>query len=392
MAPALQDSPGLLRTVREVVPLLREHGRAAEEQGRIPRESLRALERAGVFRMAVPERFGGLGLPLAEQARVVGEIARGCPASGWNLTGWLTGTVMAGLYPDAVQEEVFAGGSVRVSVGFAPTGTVRETAGGRLLSGRWNYNSGVHAADWDCLAAVRPGPDGTEEEFFVLVPTRELSLVEDWDVSAARGTGSVTAVAEDVFVPAERIASYEEVTLGTTGGRWNAGTAGRNYGVVAFVMGLYASMALGLARGAQELFLERLPGRGITYTDWEDQRAHPLTQRQVALAANKITAGAALTGEVLALLQRRADAGEQPSTEEKALVRGRAAFAASLAKEAVEVLHSASGASVIKRSVPLQRFHRDMLAFSLHALGQIDTNMEIQGRVLLGLTPGTDIL
>jgi hypothetical protein len=88
----------------------------------------------------------------------------------------------------------------------------------------------------------------------------------------------------------------------------------------------------------------------------------------------------------------RADAGEQPIDEEKAIVRGQTGFAAQLAKEAVEILHNAGGGSVIRRDVHLQRFHRDIQGFSLHALADADVNLELQGRVLVGLEPGTVFL
>ncbi|MEY9485719.1 alkylation response protein AidB-like acyl-CoA dehydrogenase [Streptomyces calvus] len=146
-----------------------------------------------------------------------------------------------------------------------------------------------------------------------------------------------------------------------------------------------------IARGAFELFLDRLPGRGITYTNWTEQSQHPLTQVQVATAANKTAAAEALSTRWLDVLQRRADAGEQPTAEEKAAVRGQTAFAVELCRQAVEVLFRASGGSVIQRSVDLQRFHRDMEGFSLHALVQLNANPEVQGRVL-GLDPETDFL
>ncbi|MFG2879455.1 hypothetical protein ACGFYU_31370 [Streptomyces sp. NPDC048337] len=50
------------------------------------------------------------------------------------------------------------------------------------------------------------------------------------------------------------------------------------------------------------------------------------------------------------------------------------------------------GRSVIHRSVALQRFHRDIEGLSLHALVQLNANLEVQGRVLLGLDPETDFL
>ncbi|MEV4743404.1 acyl-CoA dehydrogenase, partial [Streptomyces sp. NPDC049555] len=116
------------------------------------------------------------------------------------------------------------------------------------------------------------------------------------------------------------------------------------------------------------------------------------TQIQVATARNKIDAAEALSQRWLEVLQARADAGEQPTDEEKAIVRGQTGFAAQLAKEAVEILYNASGGSVIQRSVDLQRFHRDIQGFALHALAAPNVNLELQGRVLLGLEPDTEFL
>ncbi|NEE52128.1 acyl-CoA dehydrogenase, partial [Streptomyces sp. SID8455] len=82
---------------------------------------------AGVFRMAVPARFGGMDLPLADQAKVIAEIGRGCPATAWVTMVWVSSTWTATLYPDQAQKEIFAPGSVRISSAFAPTGTVVET-------------------------------------------------------------------------------------------------------------------------------------------------------------------------------------------------------------------------------------------------------------------------
>ncbi|GAA2683153.1 MULTISPECIES: FAD-dependent oxidoreductase [Actinosynnema] len=72
-----------------------------------------------------------------------------------------------------------------------------------------------------------------------------------------------------------------------------------------------AAACVGIAKAAYELFLERVVNRPITCTSWEDQREHPLTQIQVATAANKITAAGwdglmayMPQGGMLALLQK----------------------------------------------------------------------------------------
>ncbi|MFG3497338.1 acyl-CoA dehydrogenase family protein [Streptomyces sp. NPDC047928] len=382
----------VLDAVRSGVPTLRSNGLAGEDQRWLPDENIELLDKAGVFRMAVPARFGGLDLPLAAQAEVITEIARGCPATAWVTMVWVTSTWTATLYPDKAQEEIFADPSVRISSAFAPTGTVVPTDGGYILNGTWRFNSGSPGAQWNFTAAMLERPDGTHEEVMAIVPMESMTVADDWHVSAGAATGSATTMAKDVFVPAHHVVTFEEVMVSATGDRSNTGATGRNYGLLSFVMAECAAVFIGIARGAYELFLERLPGRGITYTDWTDQKQHPLTQIQVATAANKIDAAQALSARWLTLLQERADAGEQPTPEEKAIVRGQTAFAAQLSKEAVEILFNASGGSVIQRSVPLQRFHRDIQGFSLHALAQIDVNLELQGRVLLGMDPGTVFL
>ncbi|WP_406254393.1 acyl-CoA dehydrogenase family protein [Streptomyces chartreusis] len=382
----------VLDAVREAVPTLRANGMEAEERRWIPEENIQLLEKAGVFRASVPRAHGGLDLGVADQFKVIAEVARGCPSTGWLTMVWLTSTWCASLYPDRAQEEVFAGGSTRVSIVFAPTGTLTPVDGGYRLTGTWHYNSGVRGADWDLLAAMVERPDGTSEELVALVPVAELEVADDWHVSAGAATGSCSTTARDVFVPAHRVVSLEEAMVSATGDRANTGATGRNYGLLGYVLSGVAATFTGIGRGAYELFLDRLPGRGITYTDWTDQKLHPLTQIQVATARNKIDAAEALADLWLEVLQRSADAGEQPTDEEKAVIRGRTAYTAQLAKEAVELLYTASGGSVIRREVAMQRFHRDIQGFALHALVQRDANLEVQGRVLLGMDPGTYFL
>jgi alkylation response protein AidB-like acyl-CoA dehydrogenase len=382
----------VIDAVREAVPRLRDNGREAEERRWIPDENIDLLDKAGVFRLAVPRRFGGADVPLADQVAVLTEIGRGCPSTGWVSMVWVSSAWLATLYPDQAQAEIFAAGSVRISGGFTPTGTVTPTEGGYRLSGSWRFNSGCRAADWNIAAALRELPDGSVDEVVAIVPMAEFTIADDWDTSAAAGTGSCTSTATDVFVPAHRVITYEDAVLNSTPGRTEPETPGRRYGLFTYVTASAVATYIGIAKGALELFLGRVKGRGITYTSWTDQSQYPLTQIQVATAANKIAAAEGLQAGWLRLLQERADADEQPTVEEKATVRGQAAYAIQLAKEAVEILYSASGATVIQRDVPMQRFHRDIQGLALHGLLLLSTNLEVHGRVLLGLDPDTPLL
>ncbi|MEV6204872.1 acyl-CoA dehydrogenase family protein [Streptomyces sp. NPDC051771] len=382
----------ILDEVGKAVPLLRENGAEAEKRRWIPQENIDLLDKAGVFRMGVPARFGGLDSSLEEQARVLSAIASGCPSTGWVAMVWVSSGWLVTLFPDSVQEEVFAGGTVKVSGGFTPSGTLKATEGGYVLDGAWRFNSGVRGADWNIAAAILEHADGSHEEVVTIVPQSEFTIADDWDVTSAGGTGSCTSTATGVFVPEHRVVGFGDAIFNTTPGRDQEVTPGRKYGLFSYVMAAGVSAYLGIAAGALELFKGRVNGRPITYTDYEDQAQHPLTQIQVATAANKVAAAFALQSAYIGRLQARADADEQPTIEEKAELRGQAAYALQLAKEAVEIVYSASGASVIGRSAPLQRFHRDAQGLSLHGLLLLSTNLEVHGRVLLGLDPETPFL
>ncbi|MFD6796835.1 hypothetical protein [Streptomyces cyaneofuscatus] len=77
---------------------------------------------------------------------------------------------------------------------------------------------------------------------------------------------------------------------------------------------------------------------------------------QVATAA----AARALLAARAGLVRRRADAGPSPTAHERAELRGQCGYAVQRAKKATHTLFTASGASAIQRSLPIQRFFHDV--------------------------------
>ena len=55
----LTDGEKLLETLNAMVPQLRERGRAAEEAGRIPEETIEELKAIDAFKAIVPKSPGG---------------------------------------------------------------------------------------------------------------------------------------------------------------------------------------------------------------------------------------------------------------------------------------------------------------------------------------------
>ena len=71
--------------------------------------------------------------------------------------------------------------------------------------------------------------------------------------------------------------------------------------------------------------------------------------------------------------------------------RAHVSYATGLAREAVDTLFYASGASAIQVHVPIQRFQRDMQALSNHGIMLPSTTVELYGRILCGLEPNTEL-
>jgi hypothetical protein len=74
-------------------------------------------------------------------------------------------------------------------------------------------------------------------------------------------------------------------------------------------------------------------------------------------------------------------------------VRSRAhiTYATGLARQAVDILFNASGASSIQPHIPIQRFQRDIQALANHAVMHTQTGTELYGRVLCGFAPNTPL-
>jgi 3-hydroxy-9,10-secoandrosta-1,3,5(10)-triene-9,17-dione monooxygenase len=319
---------------------------------------------------------------------VLAAIARGCPSTSWVATIYSAMAWVAAAFPDEAQDEALASRDPRISGVFSPTGTAVRQDGGFVVNGRWPFNTGCHGSEWTVVVAVL-GDGADAFPMCLLVRSRELTIVDDWYASGMAGTGSNTVVAERVFVPAHRALALPDMVQGRYPARHNTGNPYFNYPLAPVLVVNAGGTPIGIARGAFETFMERLPGRGIAYTTYTNKMEAPITHLQVGEAALKIDSADSHVSRAAALLD------EQPGTPmtKEARVRARVhvAYATGLAREAVDTLFYASGASSIQLQVPIQRFHRDMQGLANHAIMHAPTAMELYGRVLCGLEPNTPL-
>lgn len=380
----------LVRRASEIVPILQERASWNEEHRRLHEESIAALEQAGIFRLRIPKRYGGYECDTRTLVEVLATIGEGDGSTAWLTWVWTAGAWLVGFFPDTVQDEVFTTpDAIRVTNALSPTGRLESRDGGFVLNGQWHFQSGSLHSQWSLLAAMSTTTEGDPAPVSVLVPTAELEVLDDWDTSGLRGTGSVSNVAREIFVPAERVLSMLALLQGQSASRLNADAPIYRIPLVPTIPGAAGGTPLGLARAALTTFFQRLPQRGITYTTYARQAEAPITHLQVAEAAMKIDEAEFHAYRAADLVDAKAASGESWTLEERARVRMDGAMTARLAREAIGILNMASGGSSIYSHMPIQRIERDIQVVNLHGVIQPNTSLELYGRIRCGLEPNT---
>jgi len=373
----------------DLAPVLRGHAAWQERNRRLHDETIEALADAGLLRLRVPKRFGGYEADTRTLVDVATELGRIDGASSWVASVyWIPGW-MACLFPDEVQDEVFATENVRICGTLSPSAFAKQVSGGVLVNGKWGFISGAPHSHWQVTISVLVPDEGDPYPIMALVPMTDLHIVDDWETAGLRGTGSVSTVAKDLFVPAERVLPLPAVLQGRSASKHNADAPIYRAPLLPVASASSVGTALGLAKGSRDLFLQRLANRKITYTGYEKQREAPVTHLEVAEATLKIDEAEFHAHRLADQVDGKSSTGSEWSLVERARARADMGAVCRLAKEAVDVLAGASGGSSVYLDVPIQRFVRDIQAINLHALMHPKTNFELYGRVLCGLESDT---
>jgi 3-hydroxy-9,10-secoandrosta-1,3,5(10)-triene-9,17-dione monooxygenase len=386
VAPVLTPDEALARA-RILVPRLKERARLADELRRCPDESIGELHAAGLMRVLQPRRVGGSELPWVVLIDLGSELARGCGSTAWNWANYAVHHWMLAFWSLACQEEIWGAdpAALIASSMVFPAGKAVRVAGGFRLSGRWPFSSGVDPAAWNMLGGiVKDGSEAAEHRMFLL-PRDDYAIIDNWRVLGLRGTGSKDVAAEDVFVPEHRTVSVEA----TKGGANHPGAAVNpaplfRIPIFATFPYMLTGIALGIAQGAYESFIDGLRGRVARYSgkNLADMTA---VQLRLAEAAACIDTARRVMRDYCVTAQTLADRDEVPDLLAKATWRRDGAFSAGLCERAVDVLFKAGGGGALFDDHPLQRAFRDVHAATAHISMIWEPQATTFGRVALGL-------
>src|ERR1700737_3715458 len=312
-------------------------------------------------------------MPVVLRAREIADLARGMAAqidADRRLPAELVARLQApGLLRPGSRDELFGDGRGVAAGVWAPHGKARRVPGGVVVSGRWAFCSGITHADVlfaGCVLEDRPA--------VVALPTEQLQILDTWHTLGLRGTGSHDTVADEVFVPNERVLSIFDGPV--------IDRPLYRFPPFGFFAACITAAAMGNARAAIDNFVE------LYCTKKGVAASRSLAERstiQVAVATAESALEAARAGYYQAI-----DAAWQASQDEPPVpleARTRLRLAAThgvrISADVVRTMYDLAGGSAIYDGAPLQRRFRD--AFTATAHFQVnEASRELPGRILLG--------
>lgn len=383
----------LVSRARKLFPILDRNAVETEKNRRVVEENVEAIRQAGLFKIMIPRRFGGLETDMRTMLEVSRELGRACGSTAWittlmNVCNWFGGvsslesqTDIWGTNPDA-----------RLAGVLAAFGTTRAVKGGLRVTGKWPWASGCLHADWATVGIPITDADGNMiDQGSALIPMSELTIEDTWFTVGMKGTGSNTLVADDVFVPDHRLTSVSRLLACETATPFKNESLYRSASTSVFALVLVGPQ-LGLCARALEHVIEFSTKRKIAYTFYETQAISPSFQMAVAKAASLIDEAHLLAYRAADAIDDMARQGKTPTHLDRARARMDTGRVVTLAREAIDILLSAHGASSFADFNPLQRIWRDCETASRHAVVSPEISAEIYGRALVGIEEGVSPL
>jgi alkylation response protein AidB-like acyl-CoA dehydrogenase len=373
------QAAALVEAARGFVPRIRQLARQMEIDRQLDDDLVEDMDKAGLFSVVVPKRWGGPGLGPHELNKVVETVAHGDVSTAWvtgfyNIHNWLLCR-----YPLGVQETLFADGpSVRAAAILSPPGTAERIDGGLRLSGRWGYATGMlHASH----ALVPVMIDGVLH--WAIVPAEQLEILDDWDVAAMAATGSVSIMAAGAVVPESWALSFHKMMSATDHDGVFHEEMVMRLPFSALTYGT-ASLYVGALDAAVEMMRERMETssgqnspprkeRSIMRVRWVNAYETARIMHMVRDAA---------TEEALQV----ARLGRPQTLEEEARAQLHILHLRHTVRDTLRDLVDGNGTSGYKSDNHLRRMSADVAMVSTHAIhGEYDVMMDRYARWLLGM-------
>jgi alkylation response protein AidB-like acyl-CoA dehydrogenase len=381
-----------LQRVAKLADVIRRGGDEAQQLRRCPAAVVDALIDAGLFRFTLPRELGGEDASVGQTIEVLEAISTIDASVGWNvMLGSEINAMAAGGMPRELAKEVYLDNPRVIMCGGGGPGTraskaVAQPDGSYRVWGQATFISGCHNATWCFMVApvVEDGAlklvDGAPVVKVWMLHRDEWQILDTWDVSGLRGSGSHDVVTEGGLVP-ERFAGVDLVTV-------PALYDNPVYRIPVPLRLAYnkAAVAIGVARGTLDSFVE-LANTKTPVLSSILLRDRPTAHARMGEGEANLRSARAFLFEAMGQVEDELRAGrEAPSASVTQIARLACTHAANASMHVVDSIHNAAGTTAIRMDSPLERKLRDAHGCATHRWVAHPLYAEL-GRIFLGHEP-----
>lgn len=380
-----------LARARSLRGLIESEADNAERNGTVSLNVVEAMRDAGLFWTLCPRELGGAEESILTHMRVLEEIARSDPSTGWTLMANATATTVAATQCSDAHVARMFGGSRRpiMSLAFAPSGRVDPTDDSYQGGGRFGFGSGIAHADWVSGgmmvmegSAPRMLSNGMPQVVGAFVPRSQVRLHGNWDVTGLQGTGSYDFEIPEQLIP-------KEWTFNQYFTEAHRGGAIAALGTYAYASGGHVAVVLGIARRALHE-IARIAIQRKRLGSSEMIAANAVFRLEFMRHEALFQAARALVFQSYGAAEATARSGKAVSAVEMARIRQAATWGHQAAKEVVLFAFGAGASASLRNPSVLGRLLRDMTVAAQHIIVDPQTLVDAAPEVITSWADAND--
>lgn len=376
----------LLQGAEKIGMLAEEEAHEADKNATVSANVVNLIKETQISRMMLPREYGGPQASLSTFAKVIQKVANYNLSAAWLTFLYPLHNSLPSYLPRAGRDEVVNQGGLIADI-FAALGTAEPDGDGLRISGKWNFVSGILHSDWVGVG-VKVQLPGRDKPVVCLpiLKTSEVEIVKNWDTFGLRGTGSNQIIADNVYVPKERILDLEKAESTRRPPEEDYDKSYPFYHVPfypAFYIG-FPAIAIGGAERVIEEF-KVLTEKRVRLMDGMRESESPRSQRVIAEISTDLHAAKGLMAQYISLLENYEKDGEMTPLGEFFAIRTK--IIKLCTDIAVRAMLTLGGAALYKGGT-LEMFIRDILSVATHKTSLYEDSVAAYGQDLFGFESG----
>lgn len=328
-----------------------------------------------ISKLILPKRHGGPQIDFTTFADMVKEVGYYNLSAAWITYFFSLHNAWVAYLPEHRQKEIVQSGGLLADI-FAPIGQIEKVEGGYLVSGKYNFVSGIKYAGWVGVGALLQKEGSTEKTMAgFVINTKDIQIIENWDSMGLRGSGSHTIIVDKVFVPDDLVIDLQEMGHKREPDFEDYDEDYLYYNAPfhpAFFVG-FPAMSIGAAERALDEFKKASQGR--VRMSGENEGASPRSQRVLATLMVKLHSAKSLMKTYIEMLE--SDRYVHPS-EFKAIRAEIIQICIDISIKCTLTL----GAFALIKGHPVEMITRDLIAIGTHVTSLYEDAIDVYGKHL----------